>query len=354
MTAAKKHAFHALDALRGVAALAVVIFHFGRMLPIMSGTHPWFASGFLAVDLFFLLSGFVIAYAYEGRLRSGLRAGQFFKLRLIRLLPMIWIGVLLGVAQAAAHGEGSPAQIAGSLAFNLLALPSLTSWYQNLYPLNAVEWSLTAELLANLIYAVLFPWLRTRVLVAWTILSAMFVVITAFAFGTLNVGYFVENSLGGLARVSFSFPLGVILFRTRERWKGLVPSLHPAASLAALMLILTMPFPDAYRMHFDLVFALIVSPVLVMLLSENEVSSTFVPLAAALGTISYPLYATHFPLHGILEAVNERMHIHTARIAALVIVGCILLAWLLAVTYEPRVRSFLASRFPARPRAGVQ
>src|ERR1700761_6004380 len=84
----KPHAYPALDGLRGVAAIAVMLHHFRPL------TAPWlFAHGYLAVDLFFLLSGFVIAHAYDARFRKGLGVPAFLVIRLIRLWPMIAFGV---------------------------------------------------------------------------------------------------------------------------------------------------------------------------------------------------------------------------------------------------------------------
>src|SRR5688572_27186028 len=90
----KQH-FQILDGLRGIAALAVVIFHFMEWIfPDISNN--FIGHGFLAVDFFFCLSGFVIGYAYDDRIRK-MGTGAFFKARLIRLHPLVILGSVLGL-----------------------------------------------------------------------------------------------------------------------------------------------------------------------------------------------------------------------------------------------------------------
>src|SRR6476619_705398 len=90
----KKH-FEVLDGLRGVAALTVVIFHFMEWV-FSDYSKNFIGHGFLAVDFFFCLSGFVIGYAYDNRIRK-MGVGEFFKSRLIRLHPLVVLGSVLGL-----------------------------------------------------------------------------------------------------------------------------------------------------------------------------------------------------------------------------------------------------------------
>src|SRR3982750_333356 len=90
----KQH-FQVLDGLRGIAALSVVMFHFMEWV-YTDYTRNFIAHGFLAVDFFFCLSGFVIGYAYDNRIgKMGVK--EFFKSRLIRLHPLVVLGAVLGV-----------------------------------------------------------------------------------------------------------------------------------------------------------------------------------------------------------------------------------------------------------------
>lgn len=88
----KQH-FEILDGLRGIAAVAVVIFHFMEFA-VPDYSKSFIAHAYLAVDFFFCLSGFVIAYAYDNKVQK-LGALQFLKLRLIRLHPLVIIGSVL-------------------------------------------------------------------------------------------------------------------------------------------------------------------------------------------------------------------------------------------------------------------
>jgi len=139
-----------LDGLRGIAALSVVVLHCYRYF----GDFTW-SSAALAVDLFFVLSGFVLAYAYEAKLPTA--SGAFLKARLIRLYPLYLVGTLLGMIEALATMKyGGPAAMDRatfwtSLPFSLAMLP--TPW--QMYPFDGVMWSIFFELFINAVWAVL-------------------------------------------------------------------------------------------------------------------------------------------------------------------------------------------------------
>ena len=84
-----------VNGLRGVAALMVILYHIFEGFAT-SPTDQRFNHGYLAVDFFFVLSGFVIGYAYDDRWKAGFKTKGFFKRRLIRLHPMIVLGFVLG------------------------------------------------------------------------------------------------------------------------------------------------------------------------------------------------------------------------------------------------------------------
>lgn len=104
--------YELLDGLRGVAALLVVFYHIFEGLSFAAGGTliTVINHGYLAVDFFFILSGFVIGYAYDDRLGKSMSLGNFFKRRLIRLHPMIVMGScagcdILSVARLGAMGR---------------------------------------------------------------------------------------------------------------------------------------------------------------------------------------------------------------------------------------------------------
>ena len=152
---ARTRTFHTLDALRGVAALAVVLFHaaffYGMKAP---------AEGQIAVDLFFVMSGFIIAYRYDRDLRGGMGLKAFVRVRLVRLYPLYFLGAVLGVLPAVVAVASGDADwfhkgLVEAFPFHILMLPS---WFvvpriEELYPFNYVAWSLALEMLINVAYA---------------------------------------------------------------------------------------------------------------------------------------------------------------------------------------------------------
>ena len=177
LTQGKQH-FLILDGLRGVAAFAVVVFHFMEWI-ITDFTKNFIAHGFLAVDFFFCLSGFVIAYAYDNRIEE-LGIKKFFKLRFIRLHPLVVFGSVLGLLgffldpfsnEAAATTSGMIALVFLSSLF-LIPFPVLADRGFNLFSFNAPAWSLFWEYIANIVYALILRKLSRSILLLLTILAA--------------------------------------------------------------------------------------------------------------------------------------------------------------------------------------
>ncbi|MGE0829924.1 MAG: acyltransferase family protein, partial [Hyphomonadaceae bacterium] len=157
----EKERFLALDGLRGIAAVAVLLRHFGSAAgPVR------LPESYLAVDLFFLLSGFVLAHAYEQRLRAGMSFWDFLKARFIRLYPLYFLGTAIGAAGAfwlasRNWGHAEFGEMLGSLSFNLAFLPSAFHEH-NPFPYNGPAWSLFYEMLASVIFALAAPLMGPR------------------------------------------------------------------------------------------------------------------------------------------------------------------------------------------------
>jgi peptidoglycan/LPS O-acetylase OafA/YrhL len=153
--------FHSLNLLRGLAALAVVLFHaspiFGRQMA---------PSGYLAVDLFFILSGFVIAHVYDPRFAAGLTARSFILARMARFWPLFALGTVIGAGWTLLENVVSPpaalsiSETLGISALSLLYIPRITG--ADLFPLNVPAWSLFFELIVNAAFAIFFAASRTR------------------------------------------------------------------------------------------------------------------------------------------------------------------------------------------------
>ena len=181
----KQH-FEILDGLRGVAALSIVVFHFMEWIYSDPGKN-FIGHGFLAVDFFFCLSGFVIAYAYDDRIeKMGLAA--FFKSRLISLHPLVIIGSVLGLAEFLFDpltGNQEPYS-AGKLmllffaSIFLIPLPIMKDRSFNLFGLNAPSWSLFWEYVANIFYAFILYRTARRYLLVITMLAAVALCIVGY------------------------------------------------------------------------------------------------------------------------------------------------------------------------------
>jgi peptidoglycan/LPS O-acetylase OafA/YrhL len=288
--AEERRVFLTLDGLRGVAAAFVAMRHTAFFHNL--GIH----GGYMAVDLFFVLSGFVIAHAYERRLAAGLGAGRFLVLRYLRLWPVYLIGAGLGLAAALCHAlpgreNLSPAEVARVAPFALAMLPG-PHIRQMLYPVDSVAWSLALELIINLAYALTWRWLRDiRVLGGLTLVFAGALIATVVWFGKLDVGFTWANAWGGLGRVAFSFSAGLLVYRAWRRW----PLSLGLTAWAPLALLPALFWPLVDTVVYPLVCVIAVFPPLVALSAWTEPGRRSRRLFAWLGAASYPLYALHRP-----------------------------------------------------------
>jgi peptidoglycan/LPS O-acetylase OafA/YrhL len=301
-------AFLTLDGLRGVAAVFVAMRHTAFFHNL--GIH----GGYMAVDLFFVLSGFVIAHAYERRLAGGLRARRFIALRYLRLWPVYVLGAGLGLVAALCHAlpgrdDLSPAQVASVAPFALTMLPG-PHVRAMIYPVNSVAWSLALELVINLAYALAWRPLRDRRVLGLVLLvSALALAAAAVRFGRLDVGYTWANAWGGLPRVAFSFTAGLAAYRIYRRWP-LNLRLTAWAPLALLPVLFWAP-PDA--LVYPFVCVVMIFPLLVLLAAWTRPGRRSAQLFAWLGATSYPLYALHKPAgeliaHALFRAAPASVH----------------------------------------------
>ena len=221
-----------LDALRGVAAFMVLFFHIFESFAT-SPLDQVINHGYLAVDFFFMLSGFVIAYTYDDRWDI-LSVKNFCKRRLIRLQPMVVIGALIGALLFYTQGcqvwdvsQVSVGALLVAMLLNMLMIPVTPSveirGIGEMYPLNGPTWSLFFEYIGNILYALVLRRMGTRVLAIWTVLMA--VGLCCFAVGSpwgyLSVGWAMDstNMLGGSLRLLFAFSCGLLLSRL-YRYRG--------------------------------------------------------------------------------------------------------------------------------------
>ncbi len=351
--------YETLDAMRGIAAFAVLLLHTRHLL----GMPDLARSAYLAVDFFFILSGFVVAHAYDARLgakssaspRGGLPKIQFINLRLIRLYPLHLTGILIGavaVAPAALAGDYhlSATGVVLALILGGLFLPTPFVHYPpHLFPLNPPAWSLFFEVLANLAYGLTHRWLTQRVLIAVVAAAGAALCVKAAVTGTIDGGVRWYSFEAGLARIFFSFPLGVLLYR----WQAFIPArlgaLGPWPLLAVLFLICMPTVPAPWRAVYDLVFVAVAAPLLVAAGTQASPSAAARPFFLALGAISYPLYVLHEPLRNWLVGAAGTMGVEGTAAGLAYLVAILAIAWAVAPLDAAFRRRLLGRR--SRPAA---
>lgn len=345
---AKQH-FVVLDGLRGVAALAVVVFHF------MEWVYPDFSKnfigqGFLAVDFFFCLSGFVIGYAYDDRL-SSMGVMEFFKSRLIRLHPLVVLGSVLGLlaflfdpfaAYTGAYGTGKLLLVFLCSVF-LIPFPAMKERSFNLFGLNAPSWSLFWEYVANLVYALVLYRLSRRYLAALTLLAAVALCLVSYRAGNLLGGWAGDNFWDGCARVAYSFSAGLLIYRANWVIKNRIGFIG-----LAILLLLAFVMPHfEWNWLSETLVVLFYFPLLVALGAGSSVSPGLQKLCVFSGNISYPLYMTHYAAIWMFGNYYTSSKPAGAELFFLVAGGTVLLigvAYVVMVGYDLPVRRYLSSK----------
>lgn len=320
----KTDRFATLDALRGVAAICVMLHHAEPNAPI---TVHW---GYLAVDLFFCLSGFVIALTYEDRLRAGMTLRQFVVQRVTRLYPMALVAALIGIVLW--HGNANM----------LLLLPDFLSGAA-LYPTNPPMWSLLCELLANVAFAALLFAAPTRRLAVVTAACGVALAAATVAVGTMRqMGPEWSLLLPGLARTGFSFGTGVLLFRL-WRASGARRRTTHLAWLPLLVLPAALIFTVLERPFFDLLAVFVMIPAIVWLGVAWELPPR--RLGGRLGDLSYPLYCINMPLLAYLDPATGAVQ------KAVICAGLVATALVLDGLVDRPGQRFLRRHFLQRPQA---
>jgi len=293
--------YRTLDAIRGVAALLVVTYHTGRYFGAFH-----LPEVYLAVDLFFGLSGFVIADAYAERLAQGLGFWPLMRIRLIRLYPLYLLGTLLAILVAVGtvvSGHGNAALASRDLLAASIAAICLVPWFGStvLFPLNAPSWSLFFELLVNAAYAACHSLLTDRRLVAVAATSALALAAGGIASGSLDAGLDWRALYVTVPRVVFSFVIGIILHRWRAR--PLPLRLPPWACIALAIVVLCASPPAVTRAWYDIAVVTIVFPALLRAASSVEPAAPWGEwIFANLGMVSYGIYILHVPLAALAAA----------------------------------------------------
>jgi peptidoglycan/LPS O-acetylase OafA/YrhL len=360
----KSH-YEILDGLRGVASILVVAFH---VLETYSGDrfHQIMNHGYLAVDFFFVLSGFVVAYAYDDRWGK-MTQWDFYKRRLIRLQPMVIIGTIIGALLFYFQACGAFPLISSTpvwkmllvmiVGFTMLPLPismDIRGW-QEMHPLNGPAWSLFFEYIANILYAVIVRKFSKTLLTILVVLSACYLVqyLIMGPQGDVIGGWALDPTQlhVGFARVLYPFFAGVLLMRV-----GKLIHIKYAFLVCSLMLIVIFSIPrlggtDQLWKNglYESVCIILFFPLIVSIGAGGSMTGKYtIKVCKFLGAISYPMYITHYPLiyFHMAWVINNKVPMSTGLWAGLVLlIVSVSVAYASLKLYDEPVRKWLTERF---------
>ncbi|WP_162252310.1 acyltransferase [Mesorhizobium sp. Root102] len=267
---------HGLDALRGVAAIAVAVHHLARIYKFPAS--PFSPS--ISVDLFFILSGFVMARTYEDRLRHDMTTLRFIGLRYRRLFLPLAVGSTIGLALVAAN-SGLAAHLVAAYALILCFLPVVG---RPAFPLNVPAWSLFVEIVCNILHGAILSKISNMQLLVVAVAAAL-VFIPSFTMGLSLWSPAFTSVLWLIPRELTCYLVGIWIFRTY----GDAPlGSRPILAVCAFALALGLASINAPLE----MLALVCCPFIV----RASLGMPRMRWAIWAGAISYPLYATHVPV----------------------------------------------------------
>lgn len=364
--------YHLLDGLRGVAALMVIWYHVFEGYAFAGGTTiNTFNHGYLAVDFFFILSGFVIGYAYDDRWGKNFTMKDFIKRRLIRLHPMVIMGAVVGAItfyiQGSVQWDGTHIGISMvmlSLLCTIFFIPAMPGvGYEvrgngEMFPLNGPCWSLFFEYIGNILYALFIRRLSNKALTIVVVLLgvalASFAIFNVSGYGNIGVGWTLDgvNFIGGLLRMLFPFSMGMLLSRNFKPMK-----LRGAFWICTLVMIALFAVPYLEGTEsictngiYEAFCIIIAFPILLWIgASGTTTDKKSTQICKFLGDISYPIYVIHYPFMYLFYAWLIKNQLFTLgetwQVALCVYAWNILFAYLCLKLYDEPVRKYLAKRF---------
>lgn len=383
ISAGSKPRYEILDGLRGVAAVIVVMFHlletYSKGVPYQLLNH-----GYLAVDFFFVLSGFVVGYAYDNRWGNGMTFGNLCKRRIIRLQPMLIFGTIVGALFFYMQGDHPDFSIIKDTPWWIVVLlmiwggtviPIPKAWdirgWSEFNPLNGATWSLLWEYLANLIYGLLLHRLKLRTLIILVVAAALLVVNVCLdidIFGVLDARNYAaytvvggwsltpDQLLIGFSRLAYPFLMGLVISRVAKM--EIHVSRHGfilCSIILAVILVMSRiggVNPENFWMNglYEIVAILFVFPLIIMMGRGSKLAGErYEGLCKFLGNISYPLYVTHYPI--IYVQMSWAATHQDAPLSQHIFMGCcyfviaIGLAYASMKLYDEPVRAWLSRRF---------
>ncbi|MER2519324.1 MAG: acyltransferase [Bdellovibrionales bacterium] len=361
MSATHSH-YDTLDGLRGIAALAVVGFHFTQYQSV-----TFFYNAPFAVDFFFMLSGFVIAHSYGSQLFASMGLGEYFGKRVIRLYPMFALGTLLGtpaLMALAANGQAffAPPSLGVCSALHTFFLPcfapfgvsslgSSFSVWGVIFPANPAAWSLFFEMVAGLSFPLLCR-LKTRhlflcVFTLWAgfLGSGLWLGSqNGFYSFFLDAGWGIGNFLVGFPRALFGFVCGVLLYRIHDR----IPRLPLRLWMLYLALALAIAFPFSIKGSYHALAVTFFAPLVVLAGAAVRCQDGFsTKTARMLGRMSYPVYCLHFPVGRFAFLVGEHFYLSSFATIGLALASTLAISFLAVAFVDEPIRTWLSRRLSA-------
>jgi peptidoglycan/LPS O-acetylase OafA/YrhL len=349
----KKSHYFALDGLRGLAAISVLLYHLGHWQG-----QPWLATNAsLAVDFFFALSGYVLCIAYSEKLGSGMSVAVFIKIRLIRLMPLIVVATLMSatylVARVLLLGDKqiNLEEVGMASLFGMLLIPIFSATKSiggpQVFPLNGPQYTLFLEVAVNVFWAATKRWETL-----WTTIGLAVVgysLIWIYGAGGDEVGTFWT----GIPRVLGSYYAGAAVAHAQQRWPQLRDPRH-AKWFWPLLLGTAVLFywPSNLPPAIDWMWSVLISPLILITGSAVRLEGHIQRVARGLGELSYPLYALHYPVfvwvNGAYQQVLGKKDFAVG--TALTVPAAIAGAWILLKWFDEPVRKLLTPSHSGKSR----
>lgn len=356
--------YNILDGLRGVAAITVVWFHIFEAYAT-SHLDQSINHGYLAVDFFFILSGFVVGYAYDDRWGT-MTTKDFLKRRVIRLHPMVVMGAVIGAImfyfQGCSVWDVSKVTILALFVatfINALLIPATLGTeirgLGEMYPLNGPSWSLFFEYIGNILYVLFIRKLSTKVLAMLVFLAGCGLAVFAILgpYGDICAGFSLTGIefTAGFLRLLFSFSAGLLLTRIFKPANVKGAFWICSLSIVALLAVPRIGGAEHLWMNglYDTICFAIFFPLLVYLGASGKTTDKYTSrICNFLGNISYPLYMVHYPFIYLYYAwvKNDHLTFYESLPGAIgVVIGSIVLAYICLKWYDIPVRKYLTNRF---------
>jgi peptidoglycan/LPS O-acetylase OafA/YrhL len=345
--------FDAMDGLRGLAAMAVMLDHFTL--------HRRVPGAWTVVDLFFILSGFVVCHGYGAKISRGMSFVAFMGSRIRRLAPLYWIGSLMGALSLWLALLQRPelhlslTSLLRATVMGLLMIPDLSGevWPQGtalrtgmLFPLDPPAWTTFFQLFVN----VCFFWGLSRWRLRWALPLTLCALVALewleWRWHMVNPGWGQASFIWGFPRALVEFAVGMALYRLRDR----IPLVSPWLALLPMLCFMAL-FP----LHNNLVGLLnvtVFAPLAVLLAARTRLPQAAAGVCKWLGDLSYPLYICHVPVWGLVLAVPGFLQLGGATQTGLACLAALACATALSPVDKAIRRRWLARQARSAPGLG--